>query len=495
MKGRNPMKMFRGANRFLALLGGLGLLVGGLITSCGSGESGGASQTGTIALLLTDGPAEEFSEVQVTVNEVSLLSDGQPPIIVSNEQPRVNLLALQEVDDLFMIHQKVPAGLYSKIRLRVSNPRFVTLDGNVIDGVQIDLVADGKIDLVARHPFEVSPGKILVIRLDLDANKSILIHPSQSGRFQFRPVVFVEILEGLPTRLVSVEGVIASEPMDQSFLLRRFHPIFQNPALVDKPIVDEENENRAHLIRVVVSNDTRFFDASGLPGTFESLKLDQHVHVRGLLSAEGGLHIEARLSEIGQFIRLHGSITSDINENRFGFSPDPGQGVTGDLLVQVYDRTLIFEAGTHRQLNPEDMVAEKRVIIEGVLDVGSEPDLLHAAVIVVKAPDLEVANFIGIIGDLGPANRTFNMTTPILPPCDPPNPCIELPQRMMLVYVVPDAVIIRIQHDENDPLGIELIHFDSLSKGDKVLVFGQFEACENPVGCPFHARVVIVEVS
>ncbi|MGH7275243.1 MAG: hypothetical protein ACREIQ_12405, partial [Nitrospiria bacterium] len=68
------MKLIKYLTRISIVLAGLGLMLGGLITACGSDTTGGASQAGpvgeagTIVLLLTDGPTEDFSEVSVTVN-------------------------------------------------------------------------------------------------------------------------------------------------------------------------------------------------------------------------------------------------------------------------------------------------------------------------------------------------------------------------------------------------------------------------------------------
>jgi hypothetical protein len=347
-------------------------------------------------------------------------------------------------------------------------------------------VANGKIDLLPDEHFEVSPGGTLVVLLDLDANKSIMIHPTSSGKYQFRPVVFVKVLDRIHTRLVSVNGVIESiNTEDHSFLLRRSHPLFHH--LDDDSVSDNasssDDDDRPHLIRVVVSDETHIFKANGQPGDFDSLAVGQPVHVRGLLSAEGGLHIQARLVEIGeQFIRLHGSITQRIDSDlRFKFLPDPGQGIIGEIEVLVHSETLIFEAGTHRLLAPDELVAEKRILIEGVLDTGQDPDLFHAAVIVVKPPELDLVRLEGTLFDPDPIHRTFLFSQN----CPPELGC---PTVLLQVHVMPDAVIIRINR-EDDHLGIELVPFDSLMNGDEVHVFGQFDES----GSPFHARVVVVE--
>lgn len=71
----------------------------------------------------------------------------------------------------------------------------------------------GRIDLDPREPFQVRVGGTLAIRLDIDANKSINLHQAgNSGKCIFRPVIFVDIREEVPTgRCPKVlSGIIAS---------------------------------------------------------------------------------------------------------------------------------------------------------------------------------------------------------------------------------------------------------------------------------------------
>jgi hypothetical protein len=251
--------------------------------------------------------------------------------------------------------------------------------------------------------------------------------------------------------------------------------------------VDEDaGHDRRHLIRVVVSKETHFFDEKGQPGNFDLLKLGQHVRVRGLLSGEGGLHIEARLIEIGRFILLHGSITRGVDEkNQFGFHPDPGQGINADvILVQVSDETLIFEAGTHRMLTPVDLVTGKRVLIEGVLELReSEPDIFHAGVIIVRPPEPNPTRLEGTIFDPDQVTRTLHLNRT----CPPGLVC---PAVLLPVHVMDDAVIICLRSGEGGHLIVEMIPFEDLKNGNRVTLFGRFDDAGT-----FHALVVVVEAT
>ncbi|MCC7201813.1 MAG: DUF4382 domain-containing protein [Nitrospirae bacterium] len=487
------MKTLKNISSISFIFIGLSLILTGILSGCGSSASvsEGSARTGKVAILLTDGPTDEFSEVNVTVNEVSLLSDDGGPVVLFNGERRVNLLALQEVQDLFTITEDVPAGIYSKIRLRVSEPEFVKKDGQVVTTSQIHLVANGKIDLVPDQPIEVIPGEAMVVSLDCDAEKSIFIHVSNpnSPVYQFRPVVFVNIVHDYDTRLVSVRGKIASiDPVTHSFLLLRTHPIFNLSKIgmaadqYEDGLMNENSLARRYLVRVDVTDMTRIFDEGGQPGDFDSLEVGQGVHVRGLLSFEDDLHLKAGLIEIGQYIRLSGEITSGIDEGgRFGFRPDPGLGVIGELQVQVYNETLIFEAVTRQRLNAEDLVMGKRVLVEGVLDLGTEPDLLHAALIIVKPQEFILTHLKGNLFDPDPESRTFQLSQ------DCPG-YLDCPAVLLPVHVMSDAVILRISTELDTYVGIEQVPFEALQNGDKVDVFGKYD----PSGSPFHATVVLV---
>ncbi len=489
------MKTMKSIGSVFLIFISLSLFLTSILTGCGSStsvNSEGSVRTGKVAILLTDGPASDFSEVNVTVNEVSLLSDDGGSVILFSGERRVNLLALQEVEDLFTVTEDVPAGTYGKIRLMVSEPEFVKTDGQPVTGSQIHLVANGKIDLVPEHPIEVIAGEALVVSLDCDAEKSIFIHVSNQNDpvYQFRPVVFVDVLHDFDTRLVSVRGkIISIDPSTHSFLLWRTHPIFNlsktglGADLEEDGPVDVNSPARRYLIRVDVTDDTHIFDEGGQPGDFNSLEAGQGVHVRGLLSFEDELHLKAGLIEIGRFIRLAGEITSGIDEGgRFGFRPDPGFGVTGELQVQVYDETLLFEAVTRQRLNPEDLVAGKRVLIEGVLDLGAEPDLFHAALIIVKPQEFTLTHLKGTLFEPDPDSRTFLLSQ------DCPTG-LNCPTVMLNIHVMPYAVILRINSEGDTQVSVEQVPFEVLENGDRVNVFGKYD----PSGSPFHATVVLVD--
>ena len=183
-----------------------------------AGAEGGSSpvtaQTGTVAVFVKDGPSDEFAQIWVTITQVELLPvSGSPVVIYDNPSGcRIDILDYRDEDFLLKIHRSVPAGQYSKIRLRVTNIELVPTAGSAI-GSDIEVkLPSGKIDLNPRDPFTVTPGGTLSMRLDMDANKAIHVHPSKPGWYIFRPVVFVDIETGYPAAICPklVHGTITA---------------------------------------------------------------------------------------------------------------------------------------------------------------------------------------------------------------------------------------------------------------------------------------------
>ena len=115
-----------------------------LLASCSSSD-GGDSNTGTtatttattgrVSLLITDAPTDDFDQVNLTVESISFLGEGDGhETIVFDESRTVDLLALQNYSDL-LVTAVIPVGTYDKIRLHVSQVELVTfVDGGPMKG-------------------------------------------------------------------------------------------------------------------------------------------------------------------------------------------------------------------------------------------------------------------------------------------------------------------------------------------------------------------------
>jgi hypothetical protein len=100
------------------------------LVSCGGGGSGGSSTatgssgSGSVALLLADGPADDYDQILITITEVSLIPPdgrGRSPVVIFRNPAgiEVDLLDLRDEDYLLTVNRRVPAVVYEKIRLQI----------------------------------------------------------------------------------------------------------------------------------------------------------------------------------------------------------------------------------------------------------------------------------------------------------------------------------------------------------------------------------------
>ncbi|MCX5834285.1 MAG: DUF4382 domain-containing protein, partial [Deltaproteobacteria bacterium] len=251
-----------------------------------------------------------------------------PPVVIyqSTDGVEVDLLALRDEDYLLKIHQNVPAGLYSKIRLRVSN---IDVSRDPCDQMEIKLPS-GRIDLNPRGPFEVAPGGTVSIRLDIDANKSINLHEAgNSDRCIFRPVVFVDIEEGAITQCPRI-------------LSGKIESLIVNDQTRTVGFVLALGGDRG-MITVRLLTGTDIFDEYGEFVDASSLRVGQKVKVRGKLSGEGFL--EASVVVIGDVVVVGGEANGSVeaSSDLFAFTAAPGEELLGQYDVRVVeDKTLIL---------------------------------------------------------------------------------------------------------------------------------------------------------
>ena len=310
---------------------------------CGEGDSGSegsgalpdsSSNQGTVALLLADGPADEYDHIWIWVTEISLIpaegNETQDPVVIFEAQDpdgyKFDLLDLRDQDFLFTV-RRVNVGSYKKIRLRISD---IQADGNSGECNDMEIkLPGGKIDLNPRGGFEVVTGETLSIRLDINANESIKLHTAgHSGRCIFRPVVFVDI-------------DVVEAPLHCPRILT---------GIIDELVRNDEDEiigfklaldGDRGLLDVNLMDDVVIFDGDGLPAGPNALVDGQTVRIRGRLDAEG--HLQASLVVIGDVIVVKGRVESSVDQGRFPLALDPGEELTGERVnVEVADETLVI---------------------------------------------------------------------------------------------------------------------------------------------------------
>lgn len=359
--------------RFLALsvviLLGLASIIatsGGGSDTTVTGESGG---TGSVAVFLGDGPADEYEHIFVWIKQVSLIpSDGnRPPVVIFQSQDTdglmIDLLEFRDEDFFFTVKDGVPAGRYEKIRLGVSK---IESEGGVCD-LELIKLPSGKIDLNPQGGFEVLPGETLAIRLDMDANKSINLHPAgSSGKCIFRPVVFVEIKPGKLPRVcpIKVTGSI-TQLLDGD-----------NDGATDGFLLDLTGPRGTVTVRL--DSDTRIFDKEGKPAAVNVLAAGEEVWVRGRLDTE--LRLQAQVVVLGQVLTVDGKAQGPVQSGDiFPFLPDPGEELVVPVNVQLFEGDTLVLRGCDTEVGWEEIQQNVPARV-----IGKLAQLFHAAVVFLR---------------------------------------------------------------------------------------------------------------
>jgi len=375
--------------RALTLLLVLFLLMGSatvFLVSCGGGGGGsggssstGSSGTGTVAVSIADNPTDDYAAIYVTITEVSLLP-GPVVIFESSTGKEINLLEHRDNNDyLLKVNYSVPAGDYDKIRLKISNiraePKPLT-SGLCTNNIKLP---SSKIDLNPRGSFKVIPGGKVSIRLDIDANKALDLNVAgNSGKCIFRPVIFVDIGEGVTVQTCPqvIAGTITDinydkfgQPVD--FVLERF---------------GNKDSVNVHLNSDVVVFDGDFVDPSVLA------VMDQ-VKVVGKFDEE--LIFHASTVVIGDVFTMRGDVETavqfvdtDMDVGQFKFTPFSGEEISGQIDVEIERGNTSILIGCDIELQPEDIQAGMTARVIGKYIATATSNVLRAVAVFLKPREI-----------------------------------------------------------------------------------------------------------
>lgn len=367
------------------------------VAACGGSSSSNSNNpgagptpaTGTVALLFTDKPTDEFSAIKLNVVEAILIGDddGQQTLFQGSEP--IDLLNLTNFNEP-VVFGEVNAGIYTKLRLVIDSLELVPKDGG--DSIFPRLPANGKIDLLDQSGIEVLPGRTLIVEIDMDANKAIKItRTGNSNKYNFRPVVKAKFMDGgLPDKLARVEGVASEIFADPSGSFR----------LCDIDTPDS-------CIDVTTGTGTSIFGGDGLGTDFGTLMANDPVVVIGRYVVDTDIVLDALVLEIGgNAEQLQGNVVSAPMDDRFLVVVDEN----GDILVELQPRTVYYD--TVGMTGRDAIVVGADVEVEGVRPEKADPadpDLIRAALVFVEAEADEQASGT-IIPDLDAATRSFGLT-------------------------------------------------------------------------------------
>ena len=371
----------------IALMMAASLTMGFLFLGCSGSvaDGGGAStsETGTVALFLTDGPADDYDTLPISICKVSLIpdeddDDDSEVVIFEPEECFVrDLLRLRDEEMLLTVNKDVASGRYAKIRLEVE---AVWGTGGPCDSFKLP---SGKIDLIPRGGIYIEPKKTLAVRLDVDADKSINLHEAgNSGKCIFRPVVFVDIepidrpVERCPKIMTGVIArLIKSESSGQT----------------EGFVLDLAGERGFIDVRLSEEPETIIFGEDGNRADASALSVDQHVRVRGKLLPEGDL--EASVVVIGDVLNLNGTVVSPVKDAKFPLWLDEGQSFVGDQVDVEISRATLILTGCSEEVSYEAIQRGRRARVIGKYDVDNN---VFRAVAVLIEPERIIGDLIAI---------------------------------------------------------------------------------------------------
>jgi len=437
-----------------------------ILSACGGGGTPAPAEpitpppeptSGKIGILITDMPTQEFSAIKLDVMEARLIGGDDSQVTLFTEPRQIDLLDLTNYSEP-VYFETVAAGTYSKLRLILDNLELVSMDGT--ESWFPSLPGNGKLDLLDQDGFAILPGRTVIIEIDIDANKSIKVTSAgNSGKYQFRPVVKVDIIDGgLPDRLARVEGFVAEIPEEPAGRFVLCHAI-----------------NVDNCIPVNTGEGTSFFDMEGAGTDFSALMVNDPVVVIGRYSyddgGEGDIELDALIVEIGgNAVQTKGNVVSEPAEGSFLLQKYDDTSV----VVELQDGTKYFDM--NGELGPESITLGTDIEVEGVIapkEAEEDPDVLRAALVFVMADPQDLA--IGtILDEPDAATRSFMLA--------------QTEGGDICVNVAEDADILLVDVTAST---VTTATFAELAMDQVVDLFGA--APDGAEGC-FQAAEVIVEV-
>jgi hypothetical protein len=416
-------------------------------------SSNPTATTGTIALLFTDRPTDEFSAIKLNVTEAILIggnsASGQQ-ILFQGSEP-IDLLDLTNYSEP-IVFGEVDAGIYTKLRLVIDDLELVRNDGDPSEFPK--LPAHGRIDLLDPSGIEILPGRTLIAEIVMEANKAVhIVSAGNSSKYQFRPVVKAKFMDGdpgnLPDKLARLEGTASNVDLAGTFVL-----------------CDVESPDSC--VDVSTNGETSIFDVDGADTGFGTLMNGDAVVVIGSYSVDGGILLNAAVLEIGGTAeQIKGRVVSAPVNERFLVLRTAGE----EIVVELKAGTKFYDE--NGALDARSIVIGADIEVEGVRHVkadSDDPDLIWAALVFIEAEEDDQATGT-IIDPRDVASRSFGLT--------------QTGGGDICVRVKDDADILLVNVAASE---VTMATFAELAVGQVIDLFGRMNDC-------FDANEVIVDVN
>lgn len=398
-----------------------------VLTSCGSGSSNPATSspspmpavptTATVGIILTDAAVDDYDHAFVTITSVELIGDGGHQLIFSGEET-VDLLALRDSVKLFAVSEDVEPDEISKIRLKATDMQLVQDNGGGPATTNVDLVANGKIDLNLCESMDLAAGDVVFVSLDWDMNESLKFTTTGNGRKIMRPVIFavIDTEPAFKQGLVRVSGEVDLVAADYTAFRMCSHDVVTQVST--SPVLG------SLCLDIVLNDKTGLFGPDGMPIAPEEIVTGAPVTVLGLLqrSMDGQMvtllddsrtEVEPSVFQVlalvveggepGTWQHLLGTVQTVVDvDSKFDFLLDNGQGFEDDstLTGQLFPLTRIFKLAPDTgitEITKADLAEMDRAAMDSVLmPSGDEAvaDTLNIAIMLARMPGDDEPQFI-----------------------------------------------------------------------------------------------------
>ncbi len=309
-----------------------------LLSACGGGGGSGGNgvnntplQTGGFTLLAGDMDLDGIDEVNIDIDRVVLIGEGGQEELAGNDIGVVNLLDLRNVTQVLALGE-LPARSYSKIRLFINSLEVVESATATTPAtpVEVQLPANGKIDLNPQGPFEISAARHLIVQIDFDLERSIHLVRTGNSRYRFRPVVFIEVFDELRlTRLVgSVEEDTTGVTSDADLC-----------DLEDPTVCYDLNLDADALLLQEDGSSAELADLIGMPANaFGHFVIDDDGEGNGVPLFETAVLVMGDADSVQQ---INGDVTSDQLDGAFDLLQVEGEPAT---LVDLVEGAKVLDA-------------------------------------------------------------------------------------------------------------------------------------------------------
>lgn len=227
------------------------------------------SDHGQVVLVMHDAPVDDFREVWLTVESVTLISDtdSNDTEVLLSEGVRMDFLDLDSISQVLAMGN-VQSGTYSKIRLQVSDPEFVRDDDSVFTEPEVMLVANGHVDLNPQGSITIDADSLHLISLDLDLESSIQINQTGNGRYILRPQIFLDGDDDVDDDGDGDEGITIGHATIVSIDLPSGSLIVSLPGSQDN-------------LTIITNVQTEIETENNLPLTLAQLSIESELRVKG----------------------------------------------------------------------------------------------------------------------------------------------------------------------------------------------------------------------